>query len=136
MRKLVHQEGGFMLIEALVGLAILSIALIAALRAVALGADTQLAISQRTMALWSADNALNDIRMSRTWPEVGSTTFSCPQATLVLVCQRKVSPMPNPNFRRVEVTVFLGSQANSSDINGPRLAWLVAVTPNLNVNAL
>lgn len=131
-----HQEGGFMLIEALVGLAILSIALIAALRAVALGADTQLAISQRTMALWSADNALNDIRMSRTWPEIGSTTFSCPQATLVLVCQRKVSPMPNPNFRRVEVTVFLGSQANSSDINGPRLAWLVTVTPNLNVNAL
>jgi general secretion pathway protein I len=136
MRKQARQEDGFMLIEALVGLAILSIALIAALRAVALGADTQLAISQRTMALWSADNALNDIRMGRTWPEVGSTTFSCPQATLLLVCQRKVSPMPNPNFRRVEVTVFLGSQANSSDINGPRLAWLVTVTPNLNANAL
>lgn len=136
MTKRVTQEGGFMLIEVLVGLAILSIALIAALRAIALGADTQLAISQRTMALWSADNALNDIRMRRTWPEVGTTTFSCPQATLILVCQRKVSPMPNPNFRRVEVTVFLGSQASSSDINGPRLAWLVTVTPNLNVNAL
>lgn len=136
MRKKVHPEGGFMLIEVLVGFAILSIALIAALRAVALGADTQLAISQRTMALWSADNALNDIRMRRIWPEVGSTTFSCPQATLLLVCQRKVSPMPNPNFRRVEVTVFLGSQANSSDINGPRLAWLVTVTPNLNGNAM
>jgi general secretion pathway protein I len=136
MTKRVTQEGGFMLIEVLVGLAILSIALIAALRAIALGADTQLAISQRTMALWSADNALNDIRMRRTWPEVGTTTFSCPQATLLLVCQRKVSPIPNPNFRRVEVTVFLGSQASSSDINGPRLAWLVTVTPNLNVNAL
>lgn len=136
MTKRVTQEGGFMLIEVLVGLAILSIALIAALRAIALGADTQLAISQRTMALWSADNALNDIRMRRTWPEVGTTTFSCPQATLILVCQRKVSPMPNPNFRRVEVTVFLGSQASSSDINGPRLAWLVTVTPNLNMNAL
>jgi general secretion pathway protein I len=136
MRKKVHPEGGFMLIEVLIGFAILSIALIAALRAVALGADTQLAISQRTMALWSADNALNDIRMRRIWPEVGSTTFSCPQATLLLVCQRKVSPMPNPNFRRVEVTVFLGSQANSSDTNGPRLAWLVTVTPNLNGNAL
>lgn len=136
MRKGAHPEGGFMLIEVLVGFAILNIALIAALRAVALGADTQLAISQRTMALWSADNALNDIRMRRIWPEVGSTTFSCPQATLLLVCQRKVSPMPNPNFRRVEVTVFLGSQANSSDTNGPRLAWLVTVTPNLNGNAL
>lgn len=125
-----------MLIEVLVGLAILSIALIAALRAIALGADTQLAVSQRTMAIWSADNALNDIRMKRIWPEIGTNTFSCPQATLLLVCQRKVSPMPNPNFRRVEVTVYLGNQANSTEMNGPRLAWLVTITPNLNAGAI
>ena len=125
-----------MLIEVLVGLAILSIALIAALRAIALGADTQLAVSQRTMAIWSADNELNEIRMKRIWPEIGASTFSCPQATLLLVCQRKVSPMPNPNFRRVEVTVYLGSQANSTEMYGPRLAWLVTVTPNLNAGAL
>jgi general secretion pathway protein I len=136
MNKQSSPEGGFMLIEVLVGLAILSIALIAALRAISLGADTQLAVSQRTMAIWSADNALNEIRMKRIWPEIGTNTFSCPQASLLLVCQRKVSPMPNPNFRRVEVTVYLGNQANSSEINGPRLAWLVTITPNLNADAL
>ena len=136
MRGKLRGNEGFMLIEVLVGLAILSIALIADLRAISLAADTQLAVSQRTMALWSADNALNDIRMKRVWPEIGTSTFSCPQATLLLVCQRKVSPMPNPNFRRVEVTIFLGSQANSTDINGPRLAWLVTVAPNLNAGAL
>lgn len=136
MNKQSSSEGGFMLIEVLVGLAILSIALIAALRAISLGADTQLAVSQRTMAIWSADNALNEIRMKRIWPEIGTNTFSCPQATLLLVCQRKVSPMPNPNFRRVEVTVYLGSQAHSVEMNGPRLAWLVTVTPNLNTGAL
>jgi general secretion pathway protein I len=136
VKKKSSQEGGFMLIEVLVGLAILSIALIAALRAIALGADTQLAVSQRTMAIWSADNALNDIRMKRIWPEIGTNTFSCPQATLLLVCQRKVSPMPNPNFRRVEVTVYLGNQANSTEMNGPRLAWLVTITPNLNAGAI
>jgi general secretion pathway protein I len=136
VKKKSSQEGGFMLIEVLVGLAILSIALIAALRAIALGADTQLAVSQRTMAIWSADNALNDIRMKRIWPEIGTNTFSCPQASLLLVCQRKVSPMPNPNFRRVEVTVYLGNQANSTEMNGPRLAWLVTITPNLNAGAI
>lgn len=136
MNKQSTSESGFILIEVLLGLAILSIALIAALRAISLGADTQLAVSQRTMAIWSADNALNDIRMKRIWPEIGTNTFSCPQATLLLVCQRKVSPMPNPNFRRVEVTVYLGNQANSSEINGPRLAWLVTITPNLNADAL
>ena len=136
MKKKSSPEGGFMMIEVLVGLAILSIALIAALKAIALGADTQLAVSQRTMAIWSADNALNDIRMKRIWPEIGTNTFSCPQATLLLVCQRKVSPMPNPNFRRVEVTVYLGNQANSTEMNGPRLAWLVTITPNLNAGAI
>jgi general secretion pathway protein I len=136
MKKRSSQESGYMLIEVLVGLAILSIGLIAALRAIALGADTQLALSQRTMAIWSADNALNDIRMQRIWPEIGTSTFNCPQANFQLVCQRKVSPMPNPNFRRVEVTVYLGNQANSAEINGSRLAWLVTVAPNLNAGAL
>ena len=129
-------KNGFALIEVLVGLVVLSIALIAALRAVALSADTQFAVTQRTMALWSADNALNEIRMNRIWPEIGTSTFSCPQATLILVCQRKVSEMPNPSFRRVEVTVFLANEANSTQVNGSRLAWLVTVVPNLNSGAL
>jgi general secretion pathway protein I len=129
-------RNGFALIEVLIGLVVLSIALIAALRAVALSADTQFAITQRTMALWSADNALNEIRMNRIWPEIGTSTFSCPQATLILVCQRKVSDMPNPSFRRVEITVFLANEANSTQVDGSRLAWLVTVVPNLNSGAL
>ena len=129
-------KNGFALIEVLVGLVVLSIALIAALRAVALSADTQFAVTQRTMALWSADNALNEVRMNRIWPEVGTSTFSCPQASLILVCQRKVSDMPNPSFRRVEITVFLANEANSTQVNGSRLAWLVTVVPNLNSGAL
>ena len=129
-------KNGFALIEVLVGLVVLSIALIAAFRAVALSADTQFAVTQRTMALWSADNSLNEIRMNRVWPEIGTSTFSCPQATLILVCQRKVSAMPNPSFRRVEVTVFLANEANSTQMNGSRLAWLVTVVPNLNSGAL
>lgn len=135
MEKL-KAKNGFALIEVLIGLVVLSIALIAALRAVALSADTQFAVTQRTMALWSADNALNEIRMSRIWPEIGTSTFSCPQATLILVCQRKVSDMPNPSFRRVEITVFLANEANSTQVNGSRLAWLVTVVPNLNSGAL
>ena len=129
-------KNGFALIEVLIGLVVLSIALITALRAVALSADTQFAVTQRTMALWSADNALNEIRMNRIWPEIGTSTFSCPQATLILVCQRKVSDMPNPSFRRVEVTVFLANEANSTQVNGSRLAWLVTVVPTLNSGAL
>jgi general secretion pathway protein I len=136
MRRSSIKKNGFILVEVLVGLIVLSIALIAAIRAMALGADTQLAVAQRSMALWSADNALNEIRMKRIWPESGTSTFSCPQGTFVFVCERKVSDMPNPSFRRVEVTVYLASQANSVQVNGPRLAWLVTVVPNFSAGAL
>ena len=121
---------GFALIEVLVGLAVLSIALIAGLKALASGADTQLAVSQRTQALWSADNAMADLRMNRQWPEMGTTTFSCPQDRYVFVCQRKVLSTPNPSFRRIELTVYLASPTSADVASGPRLAWLTTILPN------
>ena len=121
---------GFALIEVLVGLAVLSIAMLAGLRAIANGADTQLAVSQRTMALWSADNALMNLRASRAWPDLGTTTFSCPQASYVFVCQRKVISTPNPAFRRIELTVYLSSPDSAEVASGPRLAWLTTVVSN------
>lgn len=123
---------GFALIEVLVGLAVLSIAMIAGLRAIANGADTQFAISQRTMALWSADNALMELRMRRDWPELGVTTYNCPQANYIFICQRKVLDTPNPAFRRVEITVYLANQMSANIANGPRLAWLTTVVSNPN----
>ena len=129
-QQALHHRNGFALIEVLVGLAVLSIAMLAGLRAIANGADTQLAVSQRTMALWSADNTLLDLRMSRAWPELGTSTFSCPQATYVFVCQRKVLSTPNPAFRRIEVTVYLSSPSSTDVASGPRLAWLTTVVCN------
>ena len=130
LRELRGNHKGFALVEVLVGLAVLSIAMMAGLRAIAQGADTQLAISQRTMALWSADNLLMGLRMSRAWPDMGTTTVSCPQATYIFVCQRKVLDTPNPGFRRIEVTVYLASPGNAEIASGPRLAWLTTVISN------
>ena len=130
--SVLDQQSGFALIEVLVGLAVLSIAMIAGLRAIASGADTQLAVSQRTMALWSADNSLMELRMRRDWPELGTTSYNCPQANYVFVCQRKVLGTPNPAFRRIEITVYLANQSSSDLASGPRLAWLTTVVSNPN----
>jgi general secretion pathway protein I len=131
-----HTQAGFALVEVLVGLAVLSIALIAGLKALSSGADTQLAVSQRTQALWSADNALADLRMNRQWPEMGTTTFSCPQERYAFVCQRKVLSTPNPSFRRIELTVYLASPTGGDVASGPRLAWLTTILPNPTGGAL
>jgi general secretion pathway protein I len=135
-RAHVRAQAGFALIEVLVGLAVLSIALIAGLKALASAADTQLAVSQRAQALWSADNALADLRMNRQWPEMGTTTFSCPQDRYVFVCQRKVLSTPNPSFRRIELTVYLASPTSPEVASGPRLAWLTTILPNPTGGAL
>ena len=129
-------QNGFALVEVLVGLAVLSIAMLAGLRAIANGADTQLAVSQRTMALWSADNALLDLRIMRTWPEFGVAAYACPQANQIFVCQRKVLPTPNPSFRRIEIAVYLSDPNNPLQASGPRLAWLTTVVPNPNGGVL
>ena len=131
-----HTQAGFALVEVLVGLAVLSIALIAGLKALSSGADTQLAVSQRTQALWSADNALADLRMNRQWPEMGTTTFSCPQERYAFVCQRKVLSTPNPSFRRVELSVYLASPTSGDVASGPRLAWLTTILPSPTGGAL
>ena len=123
-------QNGFALVEVLVGLAVLSIALLAGLRAIANGADTQLAVSQRTLALWSADNVLMDLRMTRAFPDIGTTVFNCPQGSHVFVCQRKIISSPNPAFRRVEITVYAANPESAQTAAGPRLAWLTTVIPN------
>jgi general secretion pathway protein I len=129
-----HQftDNGFALVEVLVGLAILSIAMISATRAIGGAADTQRAISERTMALWSADNALLDLRMARAWPALGTTSSQCPQDNYLFICQRKVMATPNPGFRRVEMGVYLrgSDDGGSSYASSPRLAWLITILPN------
>lgn len=121
---------GFALIEVLVGLAILSIAMISATRAISSAADTQLALSQRIMALWSADNVLLNLRMTQAWPSLGSTSFHCPQANYVFLCRQMVMATPNPGFRRIEIGVYLPNEDGQQSAGSPRLAWLITILPN------
>ena len=98
-------EGGFTLLEVLVALVIVAVALGASLRAI--GSLTQNSDHLRAamMATWSAENRLAQIRLSKTWPDVGQQNFSCPQDDLPLICQQEVFATPNPSFRRVVVSV-------------------------------
>ena len=115
---------GFTLLEVLVALVIVGTALGASLRAV--GSLTQNSSDLRAsmMATWSAENRLVQIRLAREWPAFGKRSFDCPQGELRLLCEEEVLSTPNPNFRRVEVSVF--------DANNPerRIIKLVQVVPN------
>ncbi len=102
----IRKASGFTLLEVLVALVIVGTALGASLRAA--GSLTQNSNDLRAamMATWSAENRLTEIRLTRSYPPIGKTSFECPQAELSLVCEQDVSSTPNINFRRIEVSVF------------------------------
>lgn len=122
-------ESGMVLIEVLVGMAILAIVLITAMRALSSDTDTQQAVMTRSLALISADNTLNQLYMQNAWPEVGTRSTPCSQGSIELLCEQKVSNSSNPNFKRIDITVYADDGAPPEART--KLAWLTALLPNI-----
>jgi len=118
------KQTGFTLLEVLVALVIVGVALGASLRAVGSLTQNSTHLRDTMMAMWSAENRLAQIRLSKTWPDIGRSNFPCPQDNLQLICLQEVLATPNPSFRRVEVTV--------ADERAPdhQLIQLTQVVPN------
>ena len=96
---------GFTLVEALVALTIVSVALIACLRAAGNLNLQQDEMLKRQYAQWSAQNMATHIRAAPVFPERSSEEERCDQGRFAFSCRIQVSNTPNPNFRRVEITV-------------------------------
>lgn len=134
-RRLRRDAGrGFTLVEILVALTIVAIALMASIRAV--GSLTQSAgdLRSRTLAQWSAENRLSQVRVQREFPAVGRRVFDCSQGDLPLRCQEDVFATPNGSFRRVEIQVFeaaAGPAGVGGTPVGGRLARLIGFATNL-----
>jgi general secretion pathway protein I len=62
------------------------------------------------------ENELIKVRLSKTMPNVGDSTFSCLQAGKTMSGKMTVSATPNPSFRRVDAEVFRIDKADSSII--------------------
>ncbi|NDU88227.1 MAG: type II secretion system minor pseudopilin GspI [Ferrovum sp.] len=116
-------EQGFSLLEVLVALFIMALSLGAGMRT--LGGATRVgeAVPARLAAQWSAVNALDELRLARSWPGIGSQDFSCAQGRYRFVCHQVVTDTPNPSFRRVEVGVTQEGEA-------PVLAHVITVIPD------
>jgi len=116
-RRVARRARGFTLVEVLVAMTIASIALMTAIRATGSLAVNSAELRSRTLAQWSAENRLSQIRISGEWPALGRRQYDCSQAGVELTCVEQVFQTPNPAFRRVEVGVF----ATGSDFRLSRL---------------
>ncbi|WP_298011217.1 type II secretion system minor pseudopilin GspI [uncultured Aquabacterium sp.] len=97
---------GMTLIEVLVALAIVAVTLSAGIKAAGgLGVNAQ-RMTDLTLAQMCAENQLTAMKLSRLFPPVGDSDFTCQQMGRTLPGRLVVRPTPNLNFRRVDAQVL------------------------------
>ncbi len=97
---------GFTLVEVLVALAIISIALLAALRVAGGGTNSVGELRGRLFAGWVAENLLAEQRARGDWPSLGILNGTQRQGGIEFSWREEVIATPNAAFRRVDIRVF------------------------------
>jgi len=97
---------GFTLVEVLVALAIISIALLAALRVAGGGTNSVGELRGRLFAGWVAENLLAEQRARGDWPSLGILNGTQRQGGIEFSWREEVISTPNAAFRRVDIRVF------------------------------
>lgn len=99
------KQKGFTLIEVLVALVIVAIALGAGIKAAGALANNADRLAQVSAAQWCAENLLTELRLNQQFPDIGESPVSCEQLGRSYGGKLRVSPTPNPLFRRVDADI-------------------------------
>jgi general secretion pathway protein I len=100
------KRGGFTLVEVLVALAIISIALLAALRVAGGGTNSVGELRARLLAGWVAENLLAEQRARGEWPSLDIQRGTQRQGGIEFAWREEAIATPNVTFRRVDIRVF------------------------------
>jgi general secretion pathway protein I len=94
---------GFTLIECLVALFILAIVLAAASRSIGVSLKDVQDNYARTVAMWIADNQINQYYLDGIFPELGQTKKNINMANLDFNMEINIVQTGNPYFRKIEI---------------------------------
>jgi len=103
MRRRAH---GFTLLEVLIGLVVLSLALLALTRTAALQVDALGQLRDRTMAGWLAQDLLAETRIGNPFPPVGTSNGTRRFGPAEWRWEMTVQPTQVATIRRIDVRVF------------------------------
>ena len=123
------RRDGFTLVEVLVALAIISIALLAALRVAGGGTSSVGELRARLLGGWVAENLLAEQRARGEWPSLGILSGTQRQGGIEFAWREEVFSTPNSAFRRVEIRVF---SATGGDHVLAHLTGFVVRPPGVN----
>jgi len=108
------RRAGFTLVEVLVALAIVSIALLAALRAAGQGTNNAGELRAHMLAGWMAENLIAEHHARGDWLPLGIRDGAGHQGGAEFAWREEVVATPNAAFRRVEVRVFAAADESRS----------------------
>jgi general secretion pathway protein I len=97
---------GFTLLEVLIGLVVLSLALLALTRTAALQVGNLGQLRDRTMAGWLAQNLLAETRIANPFPPVGTSSGARRFGPAEWRWEVSVQPTQVATIRRIDVRVF------------------------------
>ncbi len=97
---------GFTLLEVLIGLVVLSLALLALTRTAALQVDSLGQLRDRTMAGWLAQDLLTETRIGNPFPPVGKSNGTRRFGPAEWRWEVEVQPTQVATIRRIDVRVF------------------------------
>ena len=98
---------GFTLIEILVALAVLAIALTAAAHSVGSAVDTTVALRERMLARWVAEDRMADLELRGEWPALDTRAGDAEMGGRKFHWVQETGVTPFAKMRRVEVSVML-----------------------------
>ena len=105
---------GFTLLEVLIGLVVLSLALLALTRTAALQVGTLGQLRDRTMAGWLAQNLLAETRIANPFPPVGTSNGTRRFGPAEWRWEVNVQPTQVATIRRIEVRVFADAERKTA----------------------
>ena len=111
------KQRGMTLIEVMMALTIFSIAGLATLRATSGQINTAVYLEQKTLATWVADNAIQELRLEKTWPELGWKNDKATLGNQTWYVRFRGGEMPLPQMRKIEVEVHATEDYDRVTIN-------------------
>jgi general secretion pathway protein I len=97
---------GFTLIEVMVALVVLAVALAAVIRLLGQSADGAMALRDRTLARWVAEDRLTRHALMRDWPAIDNIEGEAEMGGRTFKWREQVSATQVERLRRIDVTVL------------------------------